>query len=139
MSDPTLLHHKIHKVSNFQVFLTDRDSADADPDYGHGGSLATFGPHGIIVSTAWDDNATVEPDVEISVTGFGVPAETADQLKPVADGQVSIGRGGVRVGNVITNDLVTLALAEGRYVVTVFTDTLAPFTARKVRFHLMRL
>ena len=68
MSDPTLLHHKIHKVSNFQVFLTDRDSADADPDYGHGGSLATFGPHGIIVSTAWDDLRQARKTDEVLVS-----------------------------------------------------------------------
>jgi hypothetical protein len=139
MSVPELLHHRIHKVSHFQVILMDRDQSDTYPDYGHGGSLATFGPQGVAVSTAWDENATVEPDVEITVTGYSAPSDGADLLRPIADGQIAVGKGGVLVGNVITGDLETLPLAEGRYVVTVFADVHEPFTARKVRFHMMRL
>ncbi len=139
MNEPVVLHQRIHSVSHFQVFLMDRDVSDGHPDYGHGSSLATFSPHAVAVSTAWDDNGTVEPHVEIIVTGFGAPAEPADGLKPVADGQIGVARGGIQVGNAIANDLHAIPVPEGRYVVTVYTDTLAPFTARRVRFHLMRL
>ena len=139
MTQSIVLHQRIHSVSHFQVFLMDREASEGYPDYGHGSSLATFSPHAVAVSTAWDDNGTVEPNVEIIVSGYDAPSERSDGLKPVADGQISVARGGIQVGNVVTNDLNTVAIPEGRYVVTVFTDTLAPFTARCVRFHLMRL
>ena len=139
MTQTTVLHQRIHAVSHFQVFLMDREASDNYPDYGHGSSLATFSPHAVAVSTAWDDNGTTEPHVEVIVTGFDAPSEQSEDLKPVADGQISVARGGIQVGNVIANDVDAVSIPEGRYVVTVFTDTLAPFTARRVRFHLMRL
>ncbi len=139
MDEPLLLHQRIHKTSHFQVSLSDASAGNGYPENGHGAALATFGPQGVSVSTAWDDNATIDQDVEIAVTGYGPPSEAFDHLKPVANGEIAVGTAGVAIGSVIMADLVVLPMAEGRYMVTVFTDTMAPFAARRVRFHLMRL
>lgn len=139
MPNPQLLHRRVHSISHFQVFLMDREVADGYPDYGHGGSLATFAPRAVAVSTAWDENGTVEPNVEITVTGFGEPNESFDQLRPVADGRLAVGKNGVLAGNAVSADVAMIEVPAGDYVVTVFTDALAPFTARRVRFHLMAL
>lgn len=139
MSAPELLHRRAHSVSHVQVVLMDRDAADAYPDYGHGGSLATFGPRAVAVSTDWDENGTVEALVEIAVTGFGEPGEAFDPLRPVADGPLRVGARGLQTGNVVSGDMAATPVPAGDDIVTGFTDALAPVTARRVRFHLMAL
>lgn len=153
MAGQDVIHRRSYQASHFRVFLATLEQAEGRPDYGHFSSLVTFSPVSIAVSTAWDEAAAgaaedapaetdAAPDaakVEISLTGYGEPDGSGGDMIPVADGQLSIGPKGVLVGDVVAGDCATVAIPPGNYVATVFVDALAPFVARKVRFHLMAL
>jgi hypothetical protein len=134
-----LRHRQIHQVSHSQVHLMDAAGVEPILDHINGSALASFGPHGIVVSTAWDENATVPPEVEIAITVGGHSSAAFDDLRAIAEGVLQVGEQGIEVGNLITGDLARLPVASGRYLATVFGDVVAPFVARRVRIHLMVL
>ena len=128
------LHRKTHSVSHFQVSLI-RAGANLS-EFAVGGTLVNFSENEINVATAWDDNGSVSPEVEIVVTGMNVPpGDGFPPLSAVASGPFNVGRGGIEAGNWISGDVATVAIAEGRYWVLVLLDTLEPMTARRVQFH----
>lgn len=139
MTGSDVVHRRAYRASHFRVFLVALEQTEGRPDYGHFRSLVTFGPVSVAVSTAWDETAAEQSNVDITVTGYGEPDGQAGDLMPVADGQISVGPKGLQIGDVVEGDYETLQVPVGSYVVTVFADALAPFVARRVRFHLMAL
>jgi hypothetical protein len=80
----------------------------------------------------------VPPLVEIIMSGFDpLTAAGIEGLIPIASGPFEAGPDGVEVGNFIMSDVNAVALAKGRYTVTVFLDKVEPMTARKVHFHFL--
>jgi hypothetical protein len=129
------LYRRTHNVSHFQIDLVSKGSPLSEHDVG--GTLAAFAPGHINVATAWDENGTVPPHVDISISGYEpLPAVGIAELIPVAAGFLDVGPDGVEVGNFITSDVSAVALPKGRYAVTVFLETLEPMAARRVHFHL---
>ena len=128
------LHRKVHNVSHFQVSLV--RSGSPLHDFAVGGVLVNVTATEINVATAWDDNGRVAPEVEISVTGFEVPAVDAfPPLIPITSAIFEVTDGGVEVGNWISGDVAKVAVPPGRYHVLVSMDSLEPMTARRVHFH----
>lgn len=125
-----LLHHRIHMVSHFQVALFASGVKDAYPEQATGVGLVTYGGSGIVVSTAWDDNGKVPPEVDVAV----LLEEPASGLLAIAEGPLEIGDDGALVGNAIDGDLEKLTIPAGRYRVQVSADRREPFFARKVAF-----
>jgi hypothetical protein len=118
------------------VALTDAADKGAYPDLSPGGQLVTFGRKGVVAATAWDDNGTTEPLVEIAVSGFDRPG-AGGALLALATGAIDVGAQGVLVGSFLTQDLKLIAdVPTGRYQVLVSADALVPMTARRVTFHL---
>lgn len=132
---PEILHRRIHNVSHFHAVVASK--GQALPDDLFGGTLVTFYDCGVIAATAWDDNATVEPHVEITVSGFGSPLlGSFPDLLPAAAGNLIIGPEGLEAGNSITGDTTLIAVPAGRYRALVLLDTLTPMTARRLHVHL---
>jgi hypothetical protein len=134
-----LLHRRVHQVSHSQVCVLDAAGVEPIMELINGSTLASFGNHGIVISTAWDGDGTVAPEVEIAVSVNGYSGAAFDDLLAVAEGELHVGNKGIEVGNLITGDLATIPVAPGRYLATVFADVVAPFIARRVRIHLMAL
>lgn len=131
---PTELYRRVHDVSHFQIDLRVNGAELAEHDVG--GTLVSFAPGHINVATAWDDNSSGPPQVEIIISGYEMlSAAGLDGVFPVASGYVAVGREGIEVGNYITNDIAGVTIPEGRYCVTVFVDKLEPMTARLVHFY----
>jgi hypothetical protein len=129
-------YRRAHDVSHFQIDLIAKGALMSEFDVG--GTLVRFFPGRINVATAWDENGTVPPHVEISMSGFEpLPAAGIEGLIPIASGPFETGADGAEVGNFITSDVNAVALAKGRYTVTVFLDKVEPMTARKVHFHFL--
>lgn len=127
-------YRKTHCVSHYQIDILSKGALMSEG--GAGGTLARFSPGQINVATAWDGDGTVPPLVEISMSGFNpIPAAGIEGLIPIALGTFEAGEDGVEVGNFITSDVSAVALAKGRYNVTVFLDKVEPMAARKVHFH----
>jgi hypothetical protein len=132
----TRLHKRIHQVSHFQLALIDGSADNAYPEDPYGAALAAFSDTGVVVSCAWDENATVAPEVDIEVR-YASEAPTpasAGHLTPVAVGQLAIGTRGIEVGNWITGDIQRIAVPPGRHAVGILMDTLVPYKARVVQF-----
>jgi hypothetical protein len=130
------LYRRIHDVSHFQIDLLAKGAQMTEG--GAGGTLVRFSPGQINVATAWDENGTVPPLVEIIMSGFDpLTAAGIEGLIPIASGPFEAGPDGVEVGNFIMSDVNAVALAKGRYTVTVFLDKVEPMTARKVHFHFL--
>lgn len=128
------LYRRTDTVSHFQIDLVSKGSPLSEHDVG--GTLVPFAPDQINVATAWDENGTVPPSVDISMSGFEpLPAAGIAGRIPVAAGFLDVGPHGVEVGNFIMSDVSEVALPQGRYAVTVFLDTRVPMAARKVHFH----
>jgi hypothetical protein len=128
------LYRHTHHVSHFQIDLVSKGALLVEHDVG--GTLVAFAPGHINVATAWDENGSVPPLVEISISGYEpLSAAGIAGLIPVAAGFLDVGPSGVEVGNYIMSDVSVVALPKGRYAVTVFLETLEPMAARKVHFH----
>ena len=134
----TELHRRKHYVSHFQVVLLDCARLGEYPESTNGEAFVTFGAAGVAVSTAWDDNCTVQPLVEIAVSGFGPRAATPDGMHVIAEAPFFVGEKGIAVGNWVADDVEKIAVAPGRYTLIVLADTWEPFKARCVAFHLLR-
>ncbi len=131
---PEILHRRVHSVSHYQIDLLVKGAEMSGPDAG--GTLVAFAPGHINVATAWDENGTVPPHVEISVSGYErLPAAGIAGLLPLAAGYIEVGAEGLEVGNYISGDVAHVAVPNGTYAVTVFADKLEAPTARKVQFH----
>ena len=131
---PTELYRRVHNVSHFQIDLRVKGSQLVEHDAG--GTLVSFAPGHINVATAWDENGSVPPHVEIIISGYEMlSAAGLEGVIPVAAGILDVGKDGVEVGNYISNDLASVAIPEGQYMVTVFIDKLEPMTARLVHFY----
>lgn len=129
------LYRRTHNVSHFQIDLVSKGALLTEHDVG--GTLVSFAPGHINVATAWDENGTVPPHVDIGISGYEpLPAVGLAGLIPVAAGFLDVGPDGVEVGNVITSDVSVVVLPKGRYAITVFLNTLEPMAARRVHFHL---
>lgn len=131
---PTEIYRRVHSVSHFQIDLLVKGAGLVEHDTGE--TLVVFAPGHINVCTAWDENGAVPPHVEIIISGYEMlPAAGIGGIRPLAAGYLEIGTNGIEVGNYITGDISPVAIAEGRYAVTVFADKLEPMTARRVQFH----
>lgn len=127
-------YRRTHDVSHFQIDLLSKGALMSE--WGTGGTLVRFFPGQINVATAWDENGSVPPLVEIIMSGFEpLPAAGIEGLIPIAAGPFEAGADGVEVGNFISADVNAVALAKGRYIAEVFLDKVEPMTARKVHFH----
>ena len=133
-----LQHRRKHSVSHFQVALFDATRPGAYPSRLETDAMTTFGPRGVVVSTAWDDNGLALPLVDVLVA-CGDAAAVDDDLVAVGRGEISLGSGGARVGNVLTGDTEDMALPAGPYRVTVYADKSKLFAARRVAFALEAL
>ena len=95
-----------------------------------------FADREINVTTAWDDNGTVPPDVTIEITGCTAPGLAGfPPLLPAASAAFDVSSGGIEVGNWISGDIAKVAIPPGRYWVLVSLDTLEPYKARRLHFH----
>ena len=131
---PAMLYRGTHSVSHFQIDLLVKGAPLTEHDVG--GTLVAFAPGHINVTTAWDENGTVPPNVEIIVSGYEtLTSGGIAGLYPLAAGYLDVGPTGIEVGNYITTDTASVAVPSGRYAVAVFADRLEPMTARKVQFH----
>jgi hypothetical protein len=129
-------YRRTHSVSHFQIDLLAKGALMSEFDVG--GTLVRYFPGHVNVATAWDDNGNVPPLVEISMSGFEpLPSAGIEGLIPIASGPFEAGADGAEVGNYIMSDVSAVALAKGRYTVTVFVDKVEPMTARKVHFHFL--
>lgn len=130
-----ILHRRVHTVSHFHAMVASK--GQPFPDDLFGGTLVTFHDCGLIAATAWDDNATSDPHVEIIVSGFEPPLPGLfPGLLPAAAGNLTVGPEGLEAGNVITGDIALIGVPLGRYRVLVLLDTLTPMTARRLHVHL---
>jgi hypothetical protein len=128
------LHRRIHHVSHYQISLINAGANLSEFDVG--GTLVNFASQEINVTTAWDGNGTVPPEVEIEVSGFDVPPLAGfEPLFPVASTTFEVSDGGMEVGNWITGDVAKVAVPKGTYRVIVSLDVLQPAQARRVHFH----
>jgi hypothetical protein len=128
------LHKRLHHVSHFQISLINAGANLTEFDVGC--TLVNFASQEINVTTAWDENGTVPPEVEIEVSGFDMPPlEGFAPLFPVATSTFEVGNSGIEVGNWISNDVAKVAVPKGLYKVLVSLDVLEPAKARRVHFH----
>ncbi|MFM2423037.1 MAG: hypothetical protein RL291_1567 [Pseudomonadota bacterium] len=137
----TRLHKRIHNVSHYQLALLDGASETGYPDDPYGAALAAFAPTGVVVSCAWDENASVAPDVDVEVR-YATEAPTPASVGPliaIAVGHMTIGTRGIEVGNWITGDITRIAVPPGRHGVGVLMDTVEPYKARTIQFVLWPL
>ena len=106
---PTELYRRVHNVSHFQIDLRVKGSQLVEHDAG--GTLVSFAPGHINVATAWDENGSVPPHVEIIISGYEMlSAAGLEGVIPVAAGILDVGKDGVEVGNYISNDLASVAI-----------------------------
>jgi hypothetical protein len=122
-------------ASHFQVALFAADMPEAYPENIQRDALATYSSHGVAVTTAWDENGTVPPDVLIGVYLMEAVPDLKNFLA-IAQAPIAVSAKGVLVGNAISGDLRTNSLKEGTYDVLVAADTREPFKARCVGFFL---
>ena len=128
------LHKRIHDVSHFQISLINSGANLSEFDVGC--TLVNFASQEINVTTAWDENGTLAPDVEIEITGFDMPPlDGFSPLFPVAASTFEVGGNGIEVGNWISSDIAKVAVPKGSYKVLVSLDALEPTKARRVHFH----
>jgi hypothetical protein len=132
------IYRKTHDVSHSQIDLVASGAELAEMECG--GTLVSFAPGHIKIATAWDENGTVEPHVELIVTGFNLLAaiEVPAGMTAVASGPFVLTQDGAEAGNYITGDIAQFSLPKATYVATVFVDKLEPMTARRVHVHLRR-
>jgi hypothetical protein len=130
----TSLHRRVHNTSHFQISLINAGANLSEFDVGC--TLVNFASQEINVTTAWDENGTVPPEVEIEITGFDLPPlEGFAPLFPIATSSFEVSEGGIEVGNWISGDVAKVALPKGAYRVLVSLDVLEPAKARRAHFH----
>ncbi len=132
------IYRRTHFVSHSQIDLVANGAELAELECG--GTIASFAPGHIKIATAWDENGTAEPHVELIVTGFDLlaAADVPGDMTAVASGPFVVLEDGAEAGNYIIGDLAKFELPKAAYVATVFVDKIAPMTARRVHIHLRR-
>lgn len=132
------IYRRTHLVSHSQIDLVANGAELAELECG--GTIVSFAPGHIKIATAWDDDGTVEPHVELIVTGINLlgAAEVPDDMIAVSSGPFVLLEDGAEAGNYIIGDLAKFELPKAAYVATVFVDKIAPMTARRVHVHLRR-
>lgn len=128
---------RIVNVSHFQVDVSSKGARLSESEAG--GTLVLFAPGHIKISTAWDDNGKVAPEVHLTLSAGAWQPERTGGLVALAQGPFICGADGLTVGNHISGDLADAALPAGQYHAIVFADRYEPMTARRVHVHFIRM
>ena len=116
-----LLDTKIY-VQYSQLAILDAEDKSSYPQWETGEELIVFGEKGIIVAT--------ENDTKVNtIVSSNFPKTNGNLL---GSGIIQVGRKGMLVGNVVTNDLHSIECLSGKTRITIYVDN--PGKAQIVEF-----